>query len=254
MRSSGVFVRPALPTVVSAVLGAALLGVVLAVVPIGNPAFVLVVFAVQVLLATSWLALLSAPSRLVGVVISVSAALAADLLLSRNDDDVVGALAGVIALGLIAAVLAQLAARQHRRVTELLAAHTSAILVVSSSACIVAVRGAPHGHDAAVLTMSVLALGSLLARVTGLVAPRWVSVGAATFGVLVWVAVGGLLGAAVLGPDGLVIGLATGAAAAFADLLVAAADAHRRALLLAALLPLASGAPVAYVLSRVMLG
>lgn len=254
MGSSGVPPRPALPTVVTGLLGAALLGVVLAAVPAGNPTFALVVFAVQILLAMSWLALLSAPSRFVGLVLAVGSALAADLLLSRDDDDVVGALAGVIALGLLAAVLAQLAAKQHRRVTEVLAAQVSTILVVCASACVVALRAAPHGYDAALATTALLTAGSLLARALTLVVPRWITAGGGAFGVLVWTTVGAVCGGVVLDTDGFLIGLATGAAAGFADLLVAAADAHRRALLLFALLPLASGAPVAYVLSRVLLG
>jgi hypothetical protein len=221
---------------------------------VGNPLLVVVLLVVQALLATSWLALLTAPSRLLGVVLATGAGLAADLLLARREHDVVGALASVLAIGLVAAVFAQLVSRQHHRVTEILAAHISAILVVSASSCVIALRGTPQGRDAALLCMAVLTVGSVVMRAVALGVPGSTTVGGGTAGLLLWASVGGAVGAAVLGSEGLVIGLATGVAAAFADLLVVAADGHGRPLLLAALLPLASGAPVSYVLSRVLLG
>ena len=242
------------PGLAAAVFGSTALGLVCACAWAAEGALLGILIPVQVLLAMSWLAVLGAGSRVPGAVLAFGTAVAADLLLTRDDDDVVGSLAGVIAIGFVVAVLYQLASRRRTRVTEVLAAHVSAVLLVSAAACIVAVRGAPQGRDAALLTTLVLAVGSAVARLLALVVPARASVGRGGVALAVWASLGAGLGAAVLGNDGTLIGLGVGVAAGFADLVVTAAQAQRRALLFAALLPLATASPVAYVLSRVLLG
>gem|GEM_PF-4563810 len=246
--------RLAQPTVVAVVVGVVLLGIVCAVVPVGNPLLAAALFAVQVLLAAAWLAFVGSPARLVGLAIAAGSALAADLLLTRDDHDVAGALAGVVALSLVTVVFAQLFAREHRNVTQIFAAHISAVLVVCATACVIALRGTSQGRDAALLCLAVLVGGSVSARFVSLSFPGAVSAGGGIIEILAWALVGGALGAAILGVEGLLIGLLTGVAAALADLFVNVADLQARGSLLPVLLPLSSAAPVSYLLSRVLLG
>lgn len=221
---------------------------------VGRPALAVVLWPVQMLLALGWLTLLGRCGRRAGLAVAGGAAGAADLLFLRHDPEVVGAGGAVVAVGFLAAVALQLADRNRRDVTDVLAAHASAVLLVTGAATLVALRGASSGRHAVIASVLALGVGGLVGRA---ISARWpkpgVAPGRGVFGVVAWVGVGAAVGTVFRGGDGLLLGAAVGGAGAFADLVVAAAD-RRHALALAATLPFALGAPVAFVLAKVLNG
>lgn len=221
----------------------------------GRPLLVALLVLLQLLLAAAWLAWTSTPSRLTGLLLATGAGLVADLLLARRaSGGSVGALAGVVGVSVVLGVLAQLADRRRRRVTDTLAAQTSAVLLCCTLACVMALRVGPHGRDAAVAVLIGLAAGGLLSAAVAsalrTASGRWPMVARAA----AWVGAGAGAGAIALGGDGALIGLAAGIAGAVAEVTVSLGAGRRPVPVLAALLPLAMGSPAAYVAGRVLLG
>lgn len=212
-------------------------------------------FVAQLLLVAGWLRFLDAPAKPFGFALGGGCALAADLLLARHETDVLGGLAGVVAIGLVVAIVFQLGWRHRVRVTEVVSAQTSAVLLVSSAACFVAVRGGHRGRDATMAVLLALAAGALGGRLAGFALPRPALVpGRGLLGPIVWAGIGAAVGVAVLGADGAALGAATALAGGLAEVGVAELGSTRRGLVVGALLPIAAGGPVAYLLSRVLLG
>lgn len=236
---------------IGGVVAAALAGAALA----DRQVLAAVLVVVQSVLALAWLRLLRVPATFAGWGLASGAALAADLLLLRHRVGVLGALADVVAIALVVGIVGQLGWRRRRRVTEVVAAQVSAVLLGCGAACFIAVRGGHRGRDAALTALLALAAGAVVGRLAGTAVRQPALVPSrGLLGPLAWTAVGAAVGAAVLGVFGAYLGAATGCAGGFAEAAVAGPQRGRRSVLVGALLPVAVSGPVAYVLSRVLFG
>ena len=112
----------------------------------GPLALVAAVVVLQLVLVRSVLALLDAPAPGAAFVVAAGTALAADVVVLVDDGRVDG-LAPVLGLGLVAALLAQLARRRRSRVTEALADTLVGALVAASAACLLALHLRERGPD-----------------------------------------------------------------------------------------------------------
>ncbi|HEX7353909.1 MAG TPA: hypothetical protein VF288_03650 [Mycobacteriales bacterium] len=218
-----------------------------------------VLLPAQLLLAVAWPALSGVPDRSATLLMSMGAALAADLLLTVRTGPVFGALAGVLGIAVVATVLAQLVRRVRTEVTDVLAVQCSTVLLVVMISVLAAVRGLPSGRDAT--TAGLLALAGALAAggVLDLLSVRfWLGPaagGRTLLGALVAVGVGAAVGAAVHGGDGLAAGVVAAALGVLGDLVVAVAAGTRRITrLLGAVLPFTLVGPGLYVVARVLFG
>ncbi len=238
-----------LVAVLTAVLGAGL--------AVAGPRalLLLVLIPVQALLAVCWLALAAVPARLAGGAVATAAAVLGDVVLATEQHPGLGALAGVVGLGVVAAVLGQLLRQDRSRVTDVLAAQTSAVLLAVAVAPLVSLPAYARGDRAVAVALATLGLCVLTAEAGG----RLLPVGTATGRLLAALVLGGGagagLGAAVLGGTGAAVGAAAAALTVAADVVVGAVAGGRRiARPLGALLPFALVAPGVYVLGRLMLG
>lgn len=221
----------------------------------GRPALVAVLVPVQAALALAWLAYVGAPAQLSGALLAGGAGLAGDVLAARRATEVVGALAGVLALCVVAAVAVQLLRRRRLAVTEALAAHVSGVLLCVSPALLVGLCGGNIGRDAAVAGLVGLAAGALVGRPLGVLLRRpALATDRGLAGLLGWAGAAALAAGALLGRDGLLLGAAAGGCAGLTDLAGAGVADRLRALLLGAALPVAAAAPAIYVLGRVLRG
>ncbi len=245
-----------------------------------------VVLALQVVLVLGLLALVDAPAAGGVFVVGVSAAVAADVAV-LHDHGRLGALAGIVALSLVAALLHQLGRRARTRVTESLAVTLFVVVLVCGCACLLAVRELGGARLAAIVLAAVgvsLLVGRLgdafVARpaVTPEATRGWPGlVLALGFGVAVAALLGGdhlsaraaaLLGLAAAAPAAAgdvavdLAALAPHAAVATGDVAAAPggtaprADDGRRAAArrpVGLLLPFAAAGPVAYVAARLVL-
>jgi len=246
-----------------------------------------VVLALQVVLVLGLLALVDAPAAGGVFVVGVSAAVAADLAV-LHDHGRLGALAGIVALSLVAALLHQLGRRARTRVTESLADTLFVVVLVCGCACLLAVRDL-GGARLAAIVLAAVGVSLLVGRLGDAFVARPAVTPAATRG---WpglvLALGlGVAVAALLGGDHLsaraaaLLGLAAAAAAAAGDVAVdlaavaphaavatgdvaaappgataLRADDGRRAAArrpVGLLLPFAAAGPVAYVAARLVL-
>jgi len=249
-----------------------------------------VVLALQVVLVLGLLALVDAPAAGGVFVVGVSAAVAADLAV-LHDHGRLGALAGIVALSLVAALLHQLGRRARTRVTESLAVTLFVVVLVCGCACLLAVREL-GGARLAAIVLAAVGVSLLVGRLGDAFVARPAVTPAATRG---WPGVVLALGlgvavAALLGGDHLsaraaaLLGLAVAAAAAAGDVAVdlaavdvaaapgvaaphaavatgdvaaaLRADDGRRAAArrpVGLLLPFAAAGPVAYVAARLVL-
>jgi len=246
-----------------------------------------VVLALQVVLVLGLLALVDAPAAGGVFVVGVSAAVAADLAV-LHDHGRLGALAGIVALSLVAALLHQLGRRARTRVTESLADTLFVVVLVCGCACLLAVREL-GGARLAAIVLAAVGVSLLVGRLGDAFVARPAVTPAATRG---WpglvLALGlGVAVAALLGGDHLsaraaaLLGLAAAAAAAAGDVAVdlaavaphaavatgdvaaappgataLRADDGRRAAArrpVGLLLPFAAAGPVAYVAARLVL-
>jgi len=245
-----------------------------------------VVLALQVVLVLGLLALVDAPAAGGVFVVGVSAAVAADLAV-LHDHGRLGALAGIVALSLVAALLHQLGRRARTRVTESLGDTLFVVVLVCGCACLLAVREL-GGARLAAIVLAAVGVSLLVGRLGDALVARPAVTPAATRG---WpglvLALGlGVAVAALLGGDDLsaraaaLLGLAVAAAAAAGDVAVdlaavaphaavatgdvaaapgataLRADDGRRAAArrpVGLLLPFAAAGPVAYVAARLVL-
>jgi len=185
-----------------------------------------VVLALQVVLVLGLLALVDAPAAGGVFVVGVSAAVAADLAV-LHDHGRLGALAGIVALSLVAALLHQLGRRARTRVTESLADTLFVVVLVCGCACLLAVRDL-GGARLAAIVLAAVGVSLLVGRLGDAFVARPAVTPAATRG---WpglvLALGlGVAVAALLGGDHLsaraaaLLGLAVAAAAAAGDVAV----------------------------------
>ena len=151
---------------------AAAVGVGLAAAVAAGPLpLVAVVVVLQVVLARNVLALLDAPAAGSALLVAGGTGLAADLVV-LVDDGRIDRLSAVVGLGLVAALLAQLARRRRSRVTESLADTLVAALVAASAACLVAVSALDGGQGVLVLALVAGAAALLVGRLADRLLPR----------------------------------------------------------------------------------
>jgi hypothetical protein len=231
------------------------------------------VFAVQVVLVLSFLALVDSPGSGGAFVVAAVSAGTADVVVLISDGRVSG-LAGVIALGLVGSLIHQLARRGRTRVTESMADTLVAVVLAVSAAALLALRMAGGGRDAVIVCLAAGAGALVAGRVGDRILPRpalaiganrgWpgllLALGA---GAAAAVAVAGDTGP-VAGTRGALLGLAIAATVSAADLSIdlgaaeltaGRRDARRVSALMPAglVLPFAALAPVAYVAGRLVL-
>ena len=197
------------------------------------------VLALQLVLVLGALALVDAPAAGGAFLIAAGAAVAGDVVVLVDDGRVDG-LAGVVALGLVAALLHQLARRGARdRVTEALSDTLLVVVLVACAACLPALRRLDGGRDVALAALAAAAAALLAGRLGDRVLPRpALAVGAVRgwpglllglgAGVAAAVLVGGDDGALV-GARAALLGLAAAAVVSAADLAVDLAAAELRA-------------------------
>ncbi len=209
-------------------LGPAAVAAVLLLLSLLGPVPVLLGVAVlQLVLALGVLVLLDAPSSGAAFGLAVVAAAAGDASVLGSDGSV-DALAGVLALSLVAALLLQIARKDRARVTESLAHTLLAVLLVAAAACLIAVRDRPGGDAALLVGLAAAGTALLVARLVDLVNSKPLLVPGASrgwAGMVLGLATGAVVAAvvagagdAVTGGQGALIGLAVTATALAADL------------------------------------
>jgi hypothetical protein len=239
----------------------------------GSVPLVVLLLALQVLLALGFLALVDAPAAGGAFPVVVGATVAADVVALTGDGSVSG-LAGVTALALVASLFHQLARAKRSRVTESLADTLVAVVLMVAMACLLALRELDGGEEAVAVALAGAAGALAGGRLGDRIAPRpGLTLGATRGwpGLLLALGAGALAaaavagdGGAVAGRDGLLLGLAVAVAASAGDLTVDLGaselragwrDARRVASLrpVGLLLPFATVAPVAFVAGRLVL-
>lgn len=231
-------------------LTAGLAGVLALAAYAGAVVLVLAVGLVQGLLIAGWHRSLRVPGAVGGMVVAGAASAAADVLLwLRDDPRPLTPATGVLGLTVAGAFLHQLTRRppRHELTASLTATISLAVLGVLT-ALYIAAEGTRGGAS----LVAVVALAAGAARLVDLLPlPALLRLPP---GLLLAGAIGFLLGGVttVDARPGLLLGLAAGAAAQAAGVLVrrtGAADLYT-----AGALPIAIGGPVAYVLGRILVG
>jgi hypothetical protein len=268
---------PRQPVLVQGALPAALALLLAGAAALGTVPLALLVLGVQVVLLLAFLALVDAPASGGAFLVALGAVVAADVAVVVFDGDI-RALAGVVALALIASLLHQLVRPTRSRVTESMADTLVVVVLGVSASCLVSLR-ALDGGDETVRVALVAAGASLLAgRVGDRLANRpMLAVGSTRgwpglllglgTGVAAAVLVAGDGGDAgvVVGTQAALLGLVCGATVAAADLTVdlgaaelraGRRDARRVEALKPAnlLLPFAFLGPIALVAGHLVLG
>jgi hypothetical protein len=218
------------PAVVAAGLaGASLLGTI---------PFAVAILVLQALLVLAVLALMDAPASGGAFLVAAGAFVAADVAVVVDDGDI-RALAGVVALALVASLFHQLTRKSRSRVTESLADTLVVVTLSVSAACLLSLH-ALDGGDETVVVALVAAGASLLAARIGdrLVARPMLAVGSTRgwpglllglgAGVAAAVVVAGQ-GGVVVGTQAALLGLVCAATVAAADLAVDLGAAELRA-------------------------
>jgi sulfur-carrier protein len=240
---------------------------------LGTAPLAIAVFAVQVVVALAWLAVLDVRGRGGAFVIVVIAAAVMDSVVGAADEPDIGRAAGVVGVTFVVGLLFQLARRPRIGVTLSLVGIASAATFALCAASYVALRIEGGGDRALVAGLLGAGVGLLVARLADVVLPRPVVLPGSRRGV-VGVVVG--LGVAVLvgwayghgqdllgGGNGLRLALVTAVLAIAADVAVDAVlnaappgdDRARSALApLGVLLPVVVCAPATYVAGRILLG
>jgi hypothetical protein len=213
----------------------------------------------QLLLALGWLALTGVPGRLAGIAVAWTAGVVGDVILTVRQGSVLGALAGVIGVAVVATVLGQIVRRERTQVTDVLAAQCSAVVLTVAAAVLAGVRGAPSGREAAATGLLALAVALAAGGLVDVLSVRvWVGptyAGRSLVGALLAIGVGAGAGAALHARDGLVLGVVAAALGVLADAVVAiVASGRRLSRLLGAVLPLGAVGPGLYVVTRVLFG
>ena len=231
------------------------------------------VFAVQVVVALAWLAVLDVRGRGGAFVMTVVAAAVMDSVVGGADEPDIGRAAGVVGVTFVVGLLFQLARRPRRGVTLSLVGIASAATFALSAASYIALRVEGDGEHALVAGLLGAGVGLLVARLVDLVLARPVVLPGSrrgVAGVVVGLGVAVLVGLAygqgqeVLGTgNGVRLALVTAVLALAADVAVDAvltaappADERARSALvpLGVLLPVVVCAPATYVAGRILLG
>lgn len=213
----------------------------------------------QLVLALGWLTLTGVPSRLAGIVVATTAGVVGDVVLTVRHGPVLGALAGVVGVAVVATVLGQIGRRDRTQVTDVLAAQCSAVLLTVAVATLAGLRGAPSGREAAATGLLSLAVALTAGGVVDVLSVRvWVGpvyAGRSLVGAVLAIGAGAGVGAATSTRDGLVLGVVAASLGVLADAVVAVVASGRRiSRLLGAVLPLGVVGPGLYVVTRVVFG
>ncbi len=207
------------------------------------------VLVVQVVIMISWLEAIGAPGGRGAQVVVLAVAVAADLVLVVPSATRPGLVLAPLGLSVLAVVGHQLARRGGRlRVVRSLTATSSAAVLVAFVAMLIPLARLDSGDQ---LVIAGLLAAGLCALVVPLPVPGWAT---AVLSVVAGAACAAGVGAA--GSLGGMPGAALGASAALAAAVGAgvARVADRSVPALAAALPLATAAPVVYLLGRALLG
>jgi sulfur-carrier protein len=240
---------------------------------LGIAPLAIAVFAVQVVVALAWLAVLDVRGRGGAFVIVVASAAVMDSVVGVADDPDIGRAAGVVGVTFVVGLLFQLARRPRVGVTLSLVGIASAATFALCAASYVALRVEGDGEHALVAGLLGAGVGLLVARLADVVVPRPVVLPGSrrgVLGVLVGLGVAVLVGWAyghgqeLLGTGvGVRLALVTAVLALAADVAVDAvltaappADERARSALvpLGVLLPVVVCAPATYVAGRILLG
>ena len=216
----------------------------------GEVVLLVAVLAVQGLLISRWHSALAVPGAIGGIALAAAAAIATDAtLVVRDDPEPLSPVAGILAVAMLGTIVHQLARRPDRtRLTpSLTATGTLVVLVVLSSLFLPA-----GGTGAEAALVAVAALAAALPALTELapLSPLARSAVAVAGGALVGL-VFALLTDLTVGA-GLLVGVVAAAVAAASIAFVRRVRAPR--LTTAGAMPVAVAAPVAYVLSRILVG
>jgi hypothetical protein len=260
------FPRDAIPALASLVAAGVLAGAAAA----GHTVLGLVLLLVQAVVMLAWLAYTEVDGAEASAVIVFLGAAAADLLAVRRHGEGVAGAVTVVALALPALLALHLFRPHRQRTAEALAGTISCVVLVVLGAHLLA-TSARTGRAVAATAVLCAAAALVAGRAGDLLAVRPALVphsGRGALGLLLALAASAGLGAVLGGAwaplsvaSGTVVGVATGAAAAIADLALALAagetlDERRTAALrpLTILLPLVVAAPVAYTAARLLVG
>jgi hypothetical protein len=191
------------------------------------------VVAVQLLAVLGFLALTDAPASGAIFVLGLAAAVAADVVVAVDDGNV-GGLSGVVALGLVAALLHQLSRRDRTRVTESLADTFVVVTLVCSAACLTAALMQDGGTWPVRAGLAAAGVALVAGRLGDAVIHRpALAVGATRAWPGLLLGLGGAVAVAVLVAGGQVssgraalVGLAAGATVATVDLAIDLAAAE----------------------------
>ncbi len=153
--------RPArrAPMIVQGLWPALLAGGLAAATSFGLLPLAVAVLAVQVFLILGALALLDAPAAGGAFVVVSGAVVAADAVVLLGEGSI-SQLSGVVGVGLVAALVHQLARRDRSRVTESLADTLVVLVVAVGASCLLAFHDMPGGE--AVLQVSLASAGAVL--------------------------------------------------------------------------------------------
>jgi hypothetical protein len=213
----------------------------------------------QLVLALGWLVLTGVANRLAGIAVAATAGVVGDVILTVHRGPVLGALAGVVGVAVVATVLGQIIRRDRTQVTDVLAAQCSAVLLTVALAVLAGVRGAPSGREAASTGLLALAVALAVGGLVDVLSVRvWVGptyAGRSLVGAVLALGAGAGVGAVAHAQDGLVLGVVAAALGVLADAAVAVVASGRRiSRLLGAVLPLGVVGPGLYVVTRVLFG
>lgn len=232
------------------------------------PLFALVVI-IQLALTLAWLAVTAVPAASGGLLITIGAALVADLYAGRIGHPDQAPVAAVVAAAFALAVLRQLARRRRTHVTESLAAVMTGVVMVVFAAHLIATRAGRGGVAAVAAVCFAVAAATAVRRGIDAFFVRpalragsgrgWPGLLASAAAAA---AAGGYVGAVRAGLDvrtGALVGLAAALAAAVVDLGIAFGSRHLAAerrwsaiAPLGVLLPLVVAAPVGYGVARLL--
>lgn len=255
-----------------AVLAALVTAVLVIASTAGLPAVIAVVAVLQAALIASWVVALQPPGPIGAAVIAGAAAVAADIVLAQRDRPSLAALIGVLGLAFLALIVHQLFRGPVRvNVTDSMAGLATLVIVTGALAALLVIRRATSGSD--LLIAAALAIG--VALVVGHLVDMVVSVPRFADGIprglpalLLGAVAGGAtavwrlhhldnVGTVEAGFLGVALALLVGLVAvgvSYLELSPRAGSGRLTAPYLQVVLPIALAAPVAYLLSRVVVG
>ncbi|WP_422743979.1 hypothetical protein ACN27B_06860 [Micromonospora sp. WMMD754] len=200
--------------------------------------FAIIIFGVQLLFVLAWTMAMRPPALLVVALVSVGAAVIADVAAVRSDVAGLAPLGYAAAAGLLLGVLGQLVRRVDRaRVTESLGGTLLIVVGVVAFGTLIVLSRIPKGTQAITLCLTAAGVALLVARLTDAIAP-WPRLAPQVPRGAAGVVAGAMLGtltSAVLGSylvgftptSAALVGVVAAATAVLADLAVGYAEAGR---------------------------